>query len=250
MSVKLIAFDAGWVLFRPGNWEVLHKNGFTDDEGYWLLREVFGRANDWILYQFKRGKTSKQIIAILKKFYPKHTELLNRVLPLLKKLVCIDYEDNIKLGYQLQKVGYIVEIWSDNGLGGTKKKKYKDSDIGLIPELPDNSPLYKKYTSVHQELKVPSVYSRDLNVKKENPEFFKKAIARHKDIHANEVVFIEDRPQNIESAMQLGINCIQFVAATNEREPVKGVAVAHTTRELLNELKKKGVFLAIKRKKR
>ena len=246
MSIKLIAFDAGWVLFRPGNWEVLHKNGFTDDEGYWLLREVFGRANDWILYQLKKGRTPKQIITVLKKFYPNHKELLNRIQPLLKKVVCIDYEDNIKLGYQLQKAGYIVEIWSDNGLGGPKKKTYKDSDIGLMPELPNNSPLYKKYTSVHQKLQVPTRYSRDLGVKKENPEFFKKVLAKHKDIHADEMIFIEDRPQNIESAMQLGINCIQFVATTNERERVKGVPVVHTTRELVNKLKKKSVALSKK----
>lgn len=243
MSIKLIAFDAGWVLFRPGNWEVLHKHGFTDDEGYWLLREGLGRTNDWILYQIKKGKTSKQIVAILKKLYPNHAELLSRVQPLLKKIVSIDFIDNIKLGYQLQKEGYIVEIWSDNGLGGPKKKTYKDSDIGLIPELSANSPLYKKYASVHQKLNVPCVYSRDLNVKKENPEFFKKALARHKNIHANEIIFIEDRPQNIESALKLGINCIQFVAATNEREPIKGVPIARTYRKLLNELKKKGVFL-------
>ena len=242
MSIKLIAFDSGWVLFRPGNWEVLHKHGFTDDEGYWLLREVFERANDWILYQLKKGKTPKQIITVLKKVYPNHTELLKRVQPLFKKVVCIDYSDNIKLGYQLQKAGYIVEIWSDNGLGGPKKKTYKDSGIGLIPELAANSPLYKKYPSIHQELKVPARYSRDLGVKKENPEFFKKVLAKHKHIHANEMIFIEDRPQNIESAMQLGINCIQFIATTNERESVKGVPVAHTTRELLNELKKKSVF--------
>ena len=167
MSIKLIAFDMGWVLFRPGNWEVLHKHNFTDEEGYWLLREALGRTNDWIRMQIKKGKASKQIIIALKKYYPEHIALLERVQPILKQVVSVDFIENIKLGNKLQKAGYQVEIWSDNGLGGPKKgTDYEESKTGLIPELKTNHPLYKKYPSVHTELKVMGYYSKDLGEQK------------------------------------------------------------------------------------
>jgi len=241
-SIKIVAFDKGWVLFRPVNWDILNNADFTNDEKYWLVREGLGRTSDWIKFQLKTGKTAKQIVAVMKKAYPTHTNVLERVQPLLTKVVSIDFVDNIKLARQLQKVGSLVEIWSDNGLGGPKEKKYENSDVGLIPELPVKHPLYKKYVSVHNELDVPGIYSRDINVKKENPEFFKIALARHKNVKPNEVIFIDDRPQNIESALSLGINCIQFIPKFCEREIVKGVPVVHTTKQLINELKKKTPF--------
>ncbi len=239
-QIKLITFDKGYVLFRPVNWDVLNKANFTNDEKYWLVREGLGRTSDWIKFQLKHGKTSKQIVSVLKKAYPAHAKLLNRVQPLLTNVISVDFTDNVKLARQLQKSEILVEIWSDNGLGGAKDKKYPDSDAGLEPELPAKHPLYKKYVSVHDELNVPGVYSRDINIKKENPKFFKTALARHKNIKPNEVIFIEDRPQNIESALSLGINCIQFIPKFCEREIVKGVPVAHTTNELIRELKKTG----------
>ena len=156
--IKLVAFDAGWVLFRPHNWEFLHQKGFTDDEGYWLFREGLGRTSDWIRYQFKKVKTARQVVSILKKYYPNHADLLSRVQPIIRRLIEKDIISNIQLGLQLQKAGYQVEIWSDNGLGGPKKDMdYPDSEIGQIPELPLNCPLYKKYPSVHTNLKVPTL---------------------------------------------------------------------------------------------
>ena len=242
MAIKLIAFDMGWVLFRPGNWEVLHKHNFTDEEGYWLLREAFGRTNDWIRLQMKKGKTSKYIVSVLKKYYPEHAELLDCVCPILKHVVSIDLINNIKLGYKLEKAGYQVEIWSDNGLGGPQKGvDYQESETGLVPELESNHPLYKKYVSVHRELKVPSYYSKDLNVLKKDPLFFKKVLSKHKNLKPEEVVFIEDRPKNIKSAQSLGIQCIQFVGKTNEREQVEGVPVVHTTKQVIKELRKMGI---------
>ena len=240
--IKLIAFDKGWVLFRPGNWEILHQKGFTDEEGYWLLREALGRTNDWICLQLKKGKSSKQIISVLKKYYPSHCALLDRVQPILKKTISIAFIDNIKLARKLQKRGYQVEIWSDNGLGGLKKNvDYKDSDIGLVPELKENCPIYKKYSSVHMNLKVPTFYSKDLGFKKENPEFFKKVLLAHPKIKPSEMMFIEDRPQNILSAKSLGINCIQFVVSELKgyREQIKGVPVIHTTKALIQKLHQK-----------
>ena len=158
MMIKLVAFDAGWVLFRPHNWEFLHQKGFTDDEGYWLFREGLGRTSDWIRYQFKKGKTARQVVSILKKYYPNHADLLSRVQPIIRRLIEKDIISNIQLGLQLQKAGYQVEIWSNNGLGGPKKDMdYPDSEIGQIPELPLNCPLYKKYPSVHTNLKVPTL---------------------------------------------------------------------------------------------
>lgn len=243
-SIKLIAFDQGWVLFRPINWEILNKTSLTNDEKYWLVREGLWRTRDWIKIQLKRNKTPKQIISDMKKYYPEHTELLDKVRPILKDIISIDFIDNIKLGRQLLKAGFSVEIWSDNGLGGkTKTKKFPTSDAGLAPELPASSPLYKKYTSVNHELKVPGIYSRDINILKEDPKFFKTAMARHKKIQPEEVIFIEDRPQNIKSALSLGINCIQFIPKFCEREIVKDVPVAHTTKELIKELKKKNVIV-------
>lgn len=239
MAIKLIAFDAGWVLFRPGNWEILHKYGFTDDEGYWLLREGLGRTSDWIRFQLQKGKTSRQIIKILKQYYPQHVALLDRVCPILKDVVPVDFLDMIQLGYELQKSGYLVEIWSDNGLGGPKQKTWQDSNIGLIPELKPTCALYKKYPSIHKELKVGAVYSRDIGVLKRDVVFFEKALKKHKGLKPEDVVFIEDRPSNIESAKHLGIRCIQFIAKTNHREKVDGVPVARSVREirrLLNKL--------------
>lgn len=239
MAVKLIAFDSGWVLFRPGNWEILHKHKFTDEEGYWLIREIFGRANDWILLQIKKKKTSNQIIESLQKYYPKQIELLERVRPILKQLVSIDFIENIKLGYELKKSGYQVEIWSDNGLGRPDKNvDYQSSETGLIPEFKSNHILYKKYPSVHVALEVPAYYSKDLGVLKRNPLFFEKILFRHKNIKPEEVIFIEDRAKNIMSAKSLGIKCIQFIAKTNERETVENVPIAHTTKQLIKELQK------------
>ena len=237
-KIKLIAFDKGWVLFRPVNWDIIRDIGLSIDEQYWLVRELW-RINDWIRFQFKRGKTSRQIISVIKKSYPNHVKLWGRVSPLLKKIISIDFEDNIKLGQDLKKSGYKVEIWSDNGLGGAKDKKYEISDAGLVPELSPKHPLYKKYVSVHHELLVPGIYSRDINVKKENPKFFK--IALSKKIKPDEVIFIDDRSQNIESALSVGINCIQFIPDFCDRDVVKGVPVVHTTKGLIRELKKFGV---------
>ena len=68
-------------------------------------------------------------------------------------------------------------------------------------------------------------------------------MARHKKIQPEEVIFIEDRPQNIKSALSLGINCIQFIPKFCERETVTGIPIAHTTKELIKELKKKNVIV-------
>ncbi len=242
--IKLIAFDQGWVLFRPINWEILNKISLTNDEKYWLVREALWRTRDWIKIQLKRKKTPKQIISIMKKYYPEHAELLDKIRPILKDIISIDFTDNIKLGQKLLNMGFLVEIWSDNGLGGKQKNKnFPTSDAGLTPELPAKSPLYKEYVSVHQELKVPSVYSRNINILKEKPKFFKTVMARHKKIQPEEVIFIEDRPQNIKSALSLGINCIQFIPKYCERENVENTPIAHTTKELIKELKKKGVII-------
>ncbi len=240
--IKLVAFDAGWVLFRPHNWELLHQKGFTDDEGYWLFREGLGRTSDWIRYQFKKGKSSRQVVSVLKKYYPQNAGLLDRVRPILKKVIPADFTDNIELAHQLQKMGYQVEIWSDNGLGGSPKNKdYQDSEIGLIPELPLNCPLYKKYSSVHMDLKAPAFYSKDLGVKKENPAFFKKILQVHPQIKSSEMIFIEDRSKNIYAAKSMGIECIQFVKNGIEREKADGVPVARTTKQLTSILYGKGI---------
>ena len=241
--IKLIAFDAGWVLFRPRNWELLHQKGFTDDQGYWLFREGLGRTSDWIRHQLKQGKSSRQVIKILQQYYPEQANLLGCTCPYLRRLIEEDCISNIHLGYQLQKAGYQVEIWSDNGLGGPQKGvDYQDSDIGLIPKFKSNHPLYKKYPSVHTELKVPTFYSKDLGVLKKDPEFFKKVLRTHSNIKPDEIVFIEDRPKNIVSAQSVGIQCIQFVmnVIRHDRERVKGVPVVHTTSELCCTLKRKG----------
>ena len=246
MMIKLIAFDAGWVLFRPRNWELLHQKGFTDEEGYWLFREGLGRTSDWIRYQLKCGKTPKHVIKILQKYYPEHVDLLDRIRPYLRRLIEEDIVANIELGYQLQKMGYQVEIWSDNGLGGpTKGIDYQDSEIGLIPEFNAGHPLYKKYPSVHTELKVPAFYSKDLGVLKKDPEFFKKVLRAHPKIKQEEMIFIEDRPKNILSAQSIGIQCIQFVMTgiKQNRESVQGVAVVHTTGQLKQKLQLLGVNL-------
>lgn len=240
--IKLVAFDAGWVLFRPHNWELLHQKGFTDNEGYWLFREGLGRTSDWIRYQFKKGKSARQIVSVLKKYYPEHTDLLDRVQSIIRRLIEQDIISNIQLGYQLQKAGYLVEIWSDNGLGRPQKDfDYQDTDIGLIPELKHNHFLYKKYPSVHTDLKVPSFYSKDLGVKKESPEFFKKVLQAHPKIKPSEMIFIEDRSKNIYAAKSIGIECIQFVKNGIEREKVDGVPMARTTKELIGILHRKGI---------
>ena len=240
--IKLVAFDAGWVLFRPHNWELLHQKGFTEDEGYWLFREGLGRTSDWVRHQFKKGKSARQVISVLKKYYPQKANLLNRVQPVMRRLIEKDVISNIRLGNQLQKAGYLVEIWSDNGLGDFQKNTdYQDSEIGLIPELSLNCPLYKKYPSVHIDLKVPAFYSKDLGVKKENPEFFKKVLKAHSKIKPSEIIFVEDRPQNIYAAKSMGIECIQFVMNGIEREKVMGVPVARTTKELAGILHRKGI---------
>ena len=113
MPIKLIAFDKGWVLFRPMNWDIIREIGLNIDEQYWLVRELW-RINDWINFQFKRGKTSRQIISVIKKSYPNHAKLWEQISPLLKKVISVDFKDNVKLGQDLQKSGYLVEIWSDN----------------------------------------------------------------------------------------------------------------------------------------
>ncbi len=244
--IKLIAFDAGWVLFRPRNWELLHQKGFTDDEGYWLFREGLGRTSDWIRYQLKRGKTSRQVIKILQQYYPEKADLLRRICPYLRRLIEEDYIPNIQLGCQLQKAGYQVEIWSDNGLGGPQKGvDYQDSEIGIIPKFKFNHPLYKQYHSVHTRLKVPAFYSKDLDFLKKDPEFFKKVLRAHPKIKPEEMIFIEDRPKNILSAKSVGIQCIQFVmnSIRQNRERVAAVPVVHTTGELKQKLRSKGVNL-------
>jgi len=244
--IKLIAFDAGWVLFRPKNWELLHEKGFTDDEGYWLFREGLGRTSDWIRYQLKQGKTSRQIIKILQQYYPEYSDLLVRIRPYLRRLIEEDLVSNIQLGYRLQEAGYQVEIWSDNGLGGPQRGvDYQDSEIGLIPKFGPDHPLYKKYPTVHTELKVRSFYSNDLCVLKKDSEFFKKVLRAHPKIKPSEMIFIEDRPKNIISAQSVGIECIQFVMSGIKwnRERVAGVPVAHTTEELKQRLRLKGVSL-------
>lgn len=240
--IKLVAFDAGWVLFRPHNWELLHQKGFTDEEGYWLFREGLGRTSDWIRYQLKKGKSARQLVSVLKKYYPERANLLNRVQPIMRRLIEKDIISNIQLGYQLQKKGYLIEIWSDNGLGGLHKSKdHQESEIGLIPELPFKCPLYKKYPSVHTDLKVPAFYSKDLGVKKENLEFFKKVLKAHSKIKPSEIIFVEDRPQNIYAARSIGIECIQLVMNGIEREKVEGVPVARTTKQLIGILHRKGI---------
>jgi methionine salvage enolase-phosphatase E1 len=126
-------------------------------------------------------------------------------------------------------------------LGGPQKNADYPANIGQIPELPLNCPLYKKYPSVHTDLKVPAFYSKDLGVKKENPEFFKKVLKANSKIKPSEIIFIEDRPQNIYAAKSMGIDCIQFVMNGIKREKVEGVPVARTTKEIVSILHRKGI---------
>jgi len=104
---------------------------------------------------------------------------------------------------QLKKKGYKVDVLSNNNAIATdaitKHFKYND--------------LFDK-----------TISSSDVGAQKPHPDSFNKMLAMI-NAGADEIVFVDDTPGNVEAAKKLGIKAVEFKSAAQLREELKRMGV-------------------------
>lgn len=194
--IKNIIFDMGQVLlkFEPILF-IERLSIFNNEDQEILLKEIY-HSQEWVMMD-KGTLTINEAIDIFKQKVPEHLKQY------VYDLVDNWYEPRIPVEGMLE----LVEELS---------KKY---NLFLLSNASENQPKYWNKTEFAKYFK-DTLISCDVHVIKPNKEIYELAIKKF-NIKPNESIFIDDNKDNVQGAINSGINAIQFIDANKLKEELK-----------------------------
>tara|TARA_B100000579_G_scaffold340032_1_gene291538 strand:+ start:9569 stop:10162 length:594 start_codon:yes stop_codon:yes gene_type:complete len=178
-------FDLGGIFF---NWDPVHfyKDIFSSkEEMNYFLNKICN--DDWNLQQ-DSGRTIKEAESELISYHPKYKEEIKMYYLNHRKMIKNTYKESIEALLELKSKNYfcyVLSNWSS------------ETFLGMIDEYP----FLKKFDDL--------IISGEVKLIKPDHRIFNLAISKFKLI-PEETVFIDDRKENIESALKLNFKTIHL----------------------------------------
>lgn len=189
-----IIFDYGNVLVRWSP-EAVFKPYFNDDAKYWFFwRHV---CDDDFRNRIDAGEEMASVICERQKMYPEYAEAI--------ELYSSRWEETL-LGEMPGMEALIKELKAD--------ERYRV--FGLTNWSMETFPQARKRFPILQLID-NYVVSGDVKLIKPDPRIFQLLLQRF-DLKAEETVFIDDNPNNVAAAQNLGIHGIVFKGAEELRQ--------------------------------
>lgn len=192
-EIKAVVFDYGGVMTKVVNKKIV-KEYIRD-----TLKLTDEEMNN-VIYEFKKSKEPESV------FYPKIAKKKNVILDkdwyegLEKRYVLsiILNEEMVQIVNDLKKNGYVVGM-----LSNIEKKQ---------SEMVDELGHYKYFN--------PIILSCDINVSKPNKKAYDILIQRI-DLKPDEILFIDDRIENVNAAKEDSIDAIHFKGVNSFKEELR-----------------------------
>ena len=184
--IKNILFDMGNVLVRWDPPLFIQRLNLPEDDGKILMNEVF-RSIEWV--QLDRGTLDDE--GALARMYPRIPERLHEA---ARTLVTSWDKPRIPM----EETDQLVKELSENGYG-----------LYLLSNASLRHPEYWPTLPVSRYFGDRLMISAQWNLLKPDPAFYEKALSMF-HLQAEECVFIDDSPANVEGAALLGIHGIVY----------------------------------------
>ena len=178
-------FDLGGIFF---NWDPVHfyKDIFSSkEEMNYFLNKICN--DDWNLQQ-DSGRTIKEAESELISYHPKYKEEIKMYYLNHRKMIKNTYKESIEALLELKSKNYFCYVLSNWSA---------ETFVGMIDEYP----FLKKFDDL--------IISGEVKLIKPDHRIFNLAISKFKLI-PEETVFIDDRKENIESALKLNFKTIHL----------------------------------------
>tara|TARA_B100000965_G_scaffold385117_1_gene386041 strand:- start:1250 stop:1843 length:594 start_codon:yes stop_codon:yes gene_type:complete len=178
-------FDLGGIFF---NWDPVHfyKDIFSSkEEMNYFLNKICN--DDWNLQQ-DSGRTIKEAESELISYHPKYKEEIKMYYLNHRKMIKNTYKESIEVLLELKSKNYFCYVLSNWSA---------ETFLGMIDEYP----FLKKFDDL--------IISGEVKLIKPDHRIFNLAISKFKLI-PEETVFIDDRKENIESALKLNFKTIHL----------------------------------------
>tara|TARA_Y100000741_G_scaffold359706_1_gene340739 strand:- start:147 stop:740 length:594 start_codon:yes stop_codon:yes gene_type:complete len=178
-------FDLGGIFF---NWDPVHfyKDIFSSkEEMNYFLNKICN--DDWNLQQ-DSGRTIKEAESELISYHPKYKEEIKMYYLNHRKMIKNTYKESIEALLELKSKNYFCYVLSNWSA---------ETFLGMIDEYP----FLKKFDDL--------IISGEVKLIKPDHRIFNLAISKFKLI-PEETVFIDDRKENIESALKLNFKTIHL----------------------------------------
>ncbi len=178
-------FDLGGIFF---NWDPVHfyKDIFSSkEEMNYFLNKICN--DDWNLQQ-DSGRTIKEAESELISYHPKYKEEIKMYYLNHRKMIKNTYKESIEVLLELKSKNYFCYVLSNWSA---------ETFLGMIDEYP----FLKKFDDL--------IISGEVKLIKPDHRIFNLAISKFKLI-PQETVFIDDRKENIESALKLNFKTIHL----------------------------------------
>ena len=178
-------FDLGGIFF---NWDPVHfyNDIFSSkEEMNYFLNKICN--DDWNLQQ-DSGRTIKEAESELISYHPKYKEEIKMYYLNHRKMIKNTYKESIEVLLELKSKNYFCYVLSNWSA---------ETFVGMIDEYP----FLKKFDDL--------IISGEVKLIKPDHRIFNLAISKFKLI-PEETVFIDDRKENIESALKLNFKTIHL----------------------------------------
>lgn len=196
MEIKNIIFDFGDVLL-DWNPRYLYEQHFTDkSEMEYFLKNVCN--HDWNREQ-DRGRPFGEAVELLQAQFPAYAEQIALYDACWETMLRSEIPGTVEILRQLSKTYAIF------GLTNWSAEKIKVAY--------DNYEFFKYFDGI--------LVSGEEKLIKPDHQIYQLLLQRF-DIKAEESLFIDDNPANVDAARELGIQAIQFTAAPALKEALKG----------------------------
>jgi len=185
-TIKAILFDFGNVLLE-WNPRYVYRRYFPNDEAAMeqFLNEV--SFMDWNAQQDK-GRSFTEGVAVLSKQFPQYSDLIQAYHTNWKESIGDSLTGTVELMKRLKKAGYRVYGLSNWSAETFPLVREKYDYFGLLDDI---------------------ILSGEVGAIKPEPEFFEIALRRI-GYPAQECLFIDDAPANIEQARKMGFVTVLF----------------------------------------
>lgn len=181
-----VVFDIGNVLLR---WDPRHlyRTVFDDEERMeWFLANVCTSA--WNVEQ-DRGRDWDEAVALLVKDHPTHEPAIRAFHERWHETVAGTYEDNVALLDRLRQAG--VPTYCITNFSGPK---FREAQVRF--------PFLATFDGI--------IVSGDERLLKPDPAIYRLLLSRY-GLEAEDCLFIDDSPANVEGARSVGMHAIRFV---------------------------------------
>ncbi|HTJ94907.1 MAG TPA: HAD-IA family hydrolase [Pararobbsia sp.] len=206
MTIKVVVFDLGGVVFDWNPEYVYRELIPNDDERRWFLTHVC--KMDWVIQQ-DGGQTIKEGTEALVAKFPDHESLIRSFYARWTEMLRGTLDEGVALFERLEAAGmplFSLTNWSAE----------------TFPYAFEKYPFLQRFRDI--------VVSGRVKLAKPDPaifhEMFGRIRAHFPAIEAREIVFIDDNKKNADAATALGWHGIHHTSASNTARELETLGVA------------------------